>query len=361
VRRRLRILYIAYPLLPVTPESCGGAEQVLWTLEGEMARRGHRTAVAACDGSQVSGALLSTGAAATEADRFEERNLEHVGRILGALAQVQGSGGRFDIIHDHSGSFWRHARQVDLPVLATLHLPRAFYPEDFFQGVPPNLYFNCVSESQRATFADLPHALAVVRNGIRVQDFPAPSGEHEDYLLWLGRICEEKGAHVAIDIARRAGRKLVIAGDVYPFSYHESYFEREIRPHLDNERVSYVRRPSLAVKIGLLRRANAVLLPSLVEETSSLVAMEAAACGTPVVAFRRGAIPEVVREGVTGFLVDNTEEMTGALQRVSEIDPVSCRRHVEANFSATRMGADYERLYREVLASCGGESHRTAA
>ena len=347
--RGLRILYVAYPLLPVTRASCGGAEQMLWTLEAEMARRGHETVVAACAGSQVSGKLFSTGAPVRQLDRFEPRDAEHAERILRMLRRVQPTTARFDLIHDKSGSFWRHAHAIDAPVLATLHLPRSFYAgahsDHDFQGTPANLYFNLVSDSQRRDFPVLPGTLGVVRNGIGLQDFSRPPARRADHLLWIGRICEEKGTQVAIEVARRAGRHLVIAGDVYPFSYHRAYFEREIRPHIDGRRVIYRRRPSMPEKVELLRRAQALLLPSLVNETSSLVAMEAMACGTPVVAFRRGAIPEVVRDGVTGFVVNTAAEMAEALRRLDEIDPLACRRHVQANYSASRMAAEYEALY----------------
>ncbi len=363
-RTSLRILYIAYPLLPVTPESCGGAEQVLWALEAGMAGRGHHTVVAACAGSRISGQLFATGAAAKQVDQFEPRNAEHVQRILAYLATAQRSAGRFDLVHDHSGSFWQHAAQIDAPVLATMHLPRSFYPANAFDFVPQNLHFVCVSESQRLTFS--PIQAAVVRNGIRVERFPVPrpvwpgsltrvrgsgrvTDNRDEYLLWLGRICEEKGAHIAIEVARQAGKKLILAGDVYPFSYHEQYFAREIEPKLGGP-VTFVRKPAFDEKIDLLRHAGALLLPSLVDETSSLVAMEAMACGTPVIAFRRGAIPEVVRDGITGFIVSTTEEMTNAVKRAEEIDPMSCRRHVEENFSASRMEDDYERLYGKIVA-----------
>ncbi|MGI9103309.1 MAG: glycosyltransferase [Terriglobales bacterium] len=379
-----RILYIAYPMLPVSRESCGGAEQMLWTVEAEMARRGHRTTVAACDGSNVSGEVFATGAAPHEVDAFAKREAQHTTRIFELLERE-----RFDLVHDHSGCFWRHALSGALsgapalpgfgrcgsnaiPLLATLHLPRSMYPADAFSpellgargsGLPA-VFFNCVSESQLRTFHDVPQVLGVVRNGIRLELFPAAprssallpgtrkselgtapgSKRRARYLLWLGRICEEKGTHVAIEVARRSGLPLVIAGDVYRFSYHQAYFEREVRPHLHGN-VYFVQRPSAEEKLELLRGARALLITSLIDETSSLVAMEAMACGTPVVAFRRGALPEVVRDGVTGILTDTPEQMSVAIERAGTIDPAACRAHVEENFPATRMADDHERLY----------------
>jgi glycosyltransferase involved in cell wall biosynthesis len=358
----MRLLYVAYPLLPVSGESCGGAEQILWTLEAQMARRGHLTWTAACEGSRLAGRLLPTGAATSEPDWFEQRDAEHTAAILKFLSSALGRLPRFDVVHDMSGSFWRHAAEIEGPVLATLHLPRTFYPAEAFRDLPPNLFFNCVSDSQLRSFAGLPRMLGVVRNGIPLDYFPPPRPFRDDYLLWLGRICEEKGTHLAIEATRRAGATLVIAGDVYPFSYHQAYFEREVRPHLQrrSSKVCYAGVPTFSEKLKLLRRARALLLPSLVEETSSLVAMEAMACGTPVVGFRRGAIPEVVRHGVTGIVVDTVEAMAAAVRRVQAIDPAACRAHVEKNFSSARMASEYEQLYAAVARQYT-ESRRTVS
>ncbi len=357
VPRRLRILYVAYPLLPVSDENAGGAEPMLWTLEREMACRGHETIVAACGGSRVSGELLDTGPAASQPDEFEQREAAHTSRILGFLDECRQCGDSCDLIHDKSGHFWRHAAAVSTPVLATLHLPRTFYSQDLSANAAPNLFFNCVSEAQAQTFADLP-LLGIVRNGIALERFPLTC-DKGNYLLWLGRICEEKGAHIAIEVARRAGLPLVLAGQVYPFSYHKQYCQREIRPHLDGSRVRFVESPTFAVKVELLGHARAVLVPSLVSETSSLVTMEAMACGTPVVAFRRGGIPEVVADGLTGFLVDSPEEMAQAAQRVASMDPWTCRQHVELRFSASRMADEYKRLY-EAVPTRGSELRSAA-
>ncbi len=345
---RLSILYIAYPLLKVSEDSAGGAEQMLLTVEREMSAADHFTTVAACDGSQVNGRLLATGPPASRPDQFERREREATARILDYL---QRNPHEFDLIHDKSGVFFRHAGRCPVPVLATLHLARSLYREEWFCSIPFNLYFNCVSESQARSFEGLPNLLGVVQNGIAIEEFPFTPSK-EDYLLWLGRICEEKAPHLAIAAARQAGLPLVLAGQVYPFRYHEEYFAHAIEPRVrEGSSTWFIDSPSLAQKIDLLSDARALLLTSTVEESSSLVAMEAMACGTPVVAFRRGAFPEVVAEGETGFLVDTVEQMAAALAHVSEISPAACRQRVQQRFTASRMAREYEGLYRNILAA----------
>src|SRR4051794_25850813 len=345
-----RILYVAYPLLPVSNESCGGAEQMLSVVEAEIADRGHFTTVAACTGSQVSGVVFATGREVTQPDNFIERDAEHQAKILDMLQHTNGSQPTFDLVHDKSGSFWRRAAECNVPVLATLHLPRHFYPGASFRNLAPNLYFNCVSKAQSQSFVNLPNVVSVVPNGIPVHEFPFEP-EKQDFLLWMGRVCEEKGPHLAIEVAQRTGFPLVLAGQVYPFTYHELFYNAKVRPHLGghNPPICFLETPTLETKVRLLRNARALLVPSLVEETSSLVAMEAMACGTPVIGLRRGAIPEVVIDQLTGFIVNDAAEMADAVWRVGEINPHACRVHVETNHSASRMADQYEELYERVL------------
>lgn len=348
-----RILYVAYPLLQVHDESAGGAEQILWTLEREIALSGVHTTVAASAGSRVSGELFSTGQPCTQPDDYERRRVEHEDRVIDFVRRRAREGSPFDLIHDHSGSFWGRAADVDVPMLATLHLPRSFYPASSFDDVPANVSFNCVSDSQARTFADLDTLVGVVPNGIALDCFEATNDIALDNdrqgLLWLGRICEEKAPHLALDIAERAEMPITLAGQVYPFSYHQQYFARELAPRLQSmPDARFISAPSAELKRCLLRESQALLITSVAEETSSLVAMEAAASGTPVVAFRKGAHAEVVRDGVTGFLVEDCDQAALALQNIVSIAPKACLRYAQQNFSAVKMAERYSYLYQSL-------------
>jgi glycosyltransferase involved in cell wall biosynthesis len=348
-----RVLYVAYPLLRVHDESAGGAEQILWTLEREVARGGTQTTVAASAGSRVSGELFSTGEPCTQPDDYERRRKEHEDRVVEFVRRCSREGNAFDLIHDHSGSFWKRAAEIDTHVLATLHLPRSFYPAENFNGVPASVSFNCVSDSQARSFADLESFAGVVPNGIAMDCFEsnaADQGRHG--LLWLGRICEEKAPHLALEIAADAGLQIILAGQVYPFSYHQQYLEREITPRLEAmPNAKFISSPPAELKRRLLREAQALLITSLAAETSSLVAMEAAASGTPVIAFRKGALTEVVRDGVTGFLVEDVSQAVLALRKVGSIASAACIQHAQKNFSATKMAEKYSQLYERLTQS----------
>jgi glycosyltransferase involved in cell wall biosynthesis len=302
----------------------------------------------------VSGELFSTGEPCTQPDDYERRCIEHEDRVVEFVRGRAREDKAFDLVHDMSGSFWKRAAEIDTLVLATLHLPRIFYPAGSFDDVPANVSFSCVSHSQARSFADLDALSSVIPNGIALEWFETGVDIARDNdrhgLLWLGRICEEKAPHLALDIAQQAGIPITVAGQVYPFSYHRQYFEREVTPRLRSvPNAKFVPAPPAELKRRLLHQAQALLITSLAEETSSLVAMEAAASGTPVIALRRGALPEVVRDGVTGLLVQNEEQAVVALQTVSRISRETCVQHAQKNFSAVKMAERYFELYERLV------------
>jgi glycosyltransferase involved in cell wall biosynthesis len=358
----LRILYVSYPLLTVSESSAGGAEQMLWVLEREMSSRGMETMVAASAGSQVTGELLVTGQPCSRPDDFERRNPEHQDRIIECVQQCSRNGRRFDVIHDESGSFWTRAHEIDVPVLATLHLPRHFYAGDSFENIPENVVFNCVSDSQAKAFHEVPQMIGVTPNGIALDRFHL--SHHVDReaprsgMLWLGRVCEEKAPHLALDIAQKNGMGVSLAGQIYPFTYHQHYFEREILARLRNmPHARWIDSPSFIDKLRLLRTAQALLITSQVDETSSLVAMEAAACGTPVIAFNRGALAEVVEHGKTGYVVRDIAEAVDAIKKIDTISPDVCMTHARQNFSSSRMAERYSKVYQALVCSRTPTSH----
>jgi glycosyltransferase involved in cell wall biosynthesis len=344
MKRPLRVLYIAYPLLRLSDKIAGGAEQVLLTLAQEMSSAGHDVTIAAAEGSTVPGRLLATGAATTRNDDYERRNAEHESVILTHLAKHE-----YDIVHDMSGSFWQQIPALPNRLLSTLHLPPEYYPSGSFPRPPEEVLFNGVSHSQARRFASEVgmDGLRVLTNGIRIESFPYCDVK-QNYLLWLGRICEEKAPHLACDLADELGTPLVIAGEVYPFSYHQHYFETKLRPRLSSRNIRFMTSLSRAQKVQLLADARALLITSLAEETSSLVGMEAMACGTPVIAFRKGALPEVARDSVTGFIADNEAGMRESVLHIDSIQPLACREHVARHYSSRRMAKEYLNLYAEV-------------
>jgi glycosyltransferase involved in cell wall biosynthesis len=213
-----------------------------------------------------------------------------------------------------------------------------------------------VSASQHAALleARAEPLLPPVPNGVPVEALGAARHHaRRPFALALGRVCPEKGQHLALEAARAAGVPLLIGGAVYPYEAHERYFAEEVAPLLDGRRRRFLGPVGFARKRRLLAAARCVLVPSTAPETSSLVAMEAAACGTPVVAFPSGALPEVVEHGRTGFLVPpGAAAMAEAIGRVGALalDPEGIRRVARERFSDARMAGEYLALFRRLAA-----------
>src|SRR6185437_8699847 len=289
----VKVLIATYPLCPVTPPACGGTEQIAWLL---------LTGLAADLSLQITW-IGAAGSAVAPRTRF--RPWTH-----GAPSCVQppdwaalqrrcndelvgiANAGRFDLVHNLGACLHGDAARLEAPVLFSLHLARELYPAELTLEPPANLHFHCVSHAQAEEYGEVA-CCGVIPNGIAVDEFrprqwrPAPSAP----LLFLGRICWEKGPDRAIALARRLGRRLLLVGEPGPFPAHRRFFDEAVAPHLGDD-VRWLPPPSLDGKRTLLRQASAVVVCSRVSETSSLVAMEAAASGVPVLALRRGALAE---------------------------------------------------------------------
>jgi glycosyltransferase involved in cell wall biosynthesis len=335
----LTVLSVAYPFAPVSSDAVGGAEQVLARLDAALVQAGHRSIVIACAGSRVAGELVETPPVPRRIDELaRERAREAIREsIRSALDQRP-----VDLVHLHGVDFAGYLPEPGVPVLATMHLPAECYATVSFAR--PDTQLQCVSYSQAATF---PGRLPVIENGVPI---PAPERHAKrHFALALGRICPEKNLATALEAARHADVGCLLGGAVFPYPEHERYFRSEIVPRLDARR-RFLGPLGGVRKRRLLAAARCVLLPSVVAETSSLVAMEALAAGTPVVAFPSGALREIVEHGRTGFLVSNIAEMADAIHAAGELRSEDCREAATRRFPLPRMIAGYFAMYRKLAA-----------
>jgi CelD/BcsL family acetyltransferase involved in cellulose biosynthesis/glycosyltransferase involved in cell wall biosynthesis len=337
------VLSVAYPLAPVGPDAVGGAEQIVSALDAALVRAGRRSVVLACAGSSAQGELIVSGAPAATLDaRARADAVEHHRAAFAMLLRTR----RFDLIHLHGLDFLEYLPPAGPPVVVTLHLPLDWYPARALAPARDDVQFVCVSESQRAA---RPAALArarTIENGVALDVF-RPRGDKRDFVLSLGRICPEKGLHDALAAAHRAGVTLLHGGVAFGYPEHLAYQAERVAPWLDARRRLLGALP-LPRKRRLLAAARCLLVTSRARETSSLVAMEALASGTPVVAFREGALPELIEHGRTGFLVDDVAQMADAIAAARGLNPDDCRRAAEQRFCARAMGRRYLALYDEV-------------
>jgi glycosyltransferase involved in cell wall biosynthesis len=344
----LTVLSVAYPLAPVRPDTAGGAEQVLAMLDEALVRQGHRSLVVACEGSQVAGELIATprpGGLLTEGAATAARVRHHTA-IEEVLARE-----RIDVVHMHGQDFQSYLPPPGLPVLVTLHVPRTWYAANAFPLTRSRTYLHCVSGAQRRTWPGDMSLLPEIENGVPVELYRSRVYKRR-FALALGRICPEKGFHIALEAAERAATPLLVAGEVYRYEAHERYFNEMFLPRLNGTARRFLGPVAFERKRRLLAGARCLLAPSLAPETSSLVAMEALASGTPVIAFPSGALADIVEHGRTGFLVRDAVEMADSIEAAGNLDPEVCRRAARARFSADRMITQYFERY-EALAAGG--------
>jgi Glycosyl transferases group 1/Glycosyltransferase Family 4 len=344
----LTVLNVAYPFTELSPDPVGGAEQILMHIDRALVDAGHCSLVMAAQGSEVSGHLVPIpvyGSTCADAPISEQlrREIEATVRLAVARACEEEN---VDLVHLHGSDFYAYLPPACIPTLITLHLPLGWYPYGSLQPDRANIWFNPVSCSQAALRWKGLELLAPIENGVRVGDAgPARKGK---FALALGRICPEKQFHLAMEACVRAAMPLLLAGAIHRWPEHQLYFKQEIEPRLAGD-CHWLGRVSGERKRRLLTAARCVLVSSQ-DETCSLVAMEAIAAGTPVVAFRVGALPEVIDEGKTGYLVDDVQEMAEAVRLVDRLDPEVCRAAARERFDIKRSTARYLALYERLAA-----------
>jgi glycosyltransferase involved in cell wall biosynthesis len=334
---------IAPPWFALPPDGYGGTEAVVASLVDQLVELGHEVT------------LVAAGAPGTRATRHIVTYIEPPTDQLGASPMPEVihaaeaaraiEGLDLDLVHDHSLAGPLLARGRDIPTLATIHGPALGENGDYFTRLGRTIDLVSISHAQRD---DAPHLnwAGTVYNAVDLSSFPFREAKERD-VLWIGRFCPEKGAHIAIDAARRAGRRIVLAGKLNEPAEHE-YFENEVRPLLGRD-AEYIGEADAALKRELYAKCACLVFPISWDEPFGMVMVEAMACGTPVVATRRGSVPEVIDDGRTGIIVDDLDDLPAAIVRADELDAHECRARVAAYFDLPVMGAGYERIYRRVL------------
>ncbi len=335
----MRIAVLSPVWFSVPPSGYGGIEWVVSLLADGLVDEGHDVTLFASGDSHTRATLASV---------FPVAPSEWIGQTFWELQHAVSCLERardFDVISDHTGLLGLALGSMGpTPLAHTVHGPVTGVPGELYEhivGMLPHAALISVSDNQRRPKPDLPW-VATCPNALDLSVYPFVA-ERGDYLLFLGRMTSDKGAHHAIAVAMESGLPLKLAGKCRE-PLERQYFDELVRPHLSST-IEYVGEVTHGEKVHLLQHARATLFPIEWDEPFGLVMIESMACGTPVIATRYGAVPEVIDDGVSGVIVDNWQEMAGALERADAIDPHTQRQVVEARFSPQRMVADYVAAY----------------
>ena len=338
--QQLSIAFAMPPWFEVPPKAYGGIEALAADLVEALIGRGHTVF------------MIGAGEDGTQADfrrTYEVAPSERIGEALPEILHSAWSNRHLgeldvDVIHDHSLAGPLTARGRKAPTVVTAHGPLNGEMGSYYRAVCTDTSLVAISDAQRQLASDVRWA-GTVHNAIKVADFTFRE-EKDDYVLFIGRMDPDKGAHLAIEAARGAGRRIILAGKLAE-PHEQAYFESEVKPRLGND-AEFIGEADMAAKQDLYGAAHCLVFPICWEEPFGLVMIEAMACGTPVVALRRGSVPEVVVDGTTGFVRDNPADLPTAIDEAGGLDPAACRRHIQENFDIPIMVAGYERIYVQV-------------
>jgi len=337
----MRIALIAPPFIPVPPRMYGGTELFVAHLAEGLKERGIDVVVYANGESTVDVELKSLYPESQwplKGEMFS--NMRDMNHTTWAVADAARD---CDIVHINNAPGLAAARFVELPFVHTIHHPHV--PElSALYSYFPEVQYVAISEFQRSL--ELMPKIHTIHHGIRVDQY-AFREKKERFLSFIGRLAPVKGPHLAIAAAKKAGIPLKLAGEVQPL--FKSYFENEIKPHIDGKFIEYVGEANLSSKNELLGKSMAMLFPVQWNEPFGLAMIEAMACGTPVIALPGGSVKEVVRNGISGYVCEDVDQMVEQLRHLS-LAPALVRQYAEETFSVNIMVSRYLALYRSVLA-----------
>lgn len=347
----MRIAQVAPLFESVPPKLYGGTERVIAHLTDELVAQGHEVTLFASGDSETRARLIPACPRALWRDADCRESLPHHVRLVEMVAR---EASRFDVVHFHLDYVhFPAAGRLPCPSVTTLHGRLHPHDQRALLEAFPNVPLVSISDDQRRP---IPRAnwQATVYHGLP-RDLHPFRGRPGSYLAFLGRISPEKGLETAVEIARRAGMPLRVAAKIY--LEERPYYEQKIAPLFRaSPWVEFIGEVGGAAKDAFLGDAHALLFPIAWDEPFGLVMIEAMACGTPVVAFRRGSVPEVMEDGVTGFVVDGVDEAVAAVGRIGDLGRRTCRAAFERRYDAVRMARDYLDVYRK-LAGAGALRH----
>lgn len=343
----MRILQIAPPWFPVPPVGYGGIEWIVASLAGGLTDLGHEVTLLASGGSETRAKLYSV---------YDDPPSLHVGdpwyEAPHALAAYR-MRDEFDLVHDHTGNIGPTIAAAlpegPPPVVHTLHGPWTTANQHLYRAIAERVHLVAISHDQAGRAPDGIRIAAVCHNGVALERYPFRRNK-EDFLLFVGRATADKGPEVAIEIAKRVGLPLVMAIKVAePLELR--YYETMMAPAMVGADVDVRTSVGHDEKVDLMGRARAVLMPIRWDEPFGLVMAESLACGTPVVAYRRGAAPEIITDGDTGYLIEPGDlgAFVEATRLVDQLSPDTCRAHAEKRLSSERMVARYVQLYERLV------------
>ena len=339
----MKVAQITSVYISVPPKTHGGTERIVYHLCQRLTRRGHEVELFASGDSKVDCTLQSVLPVACQDDPNSTVYLEKEFDTRHAY-ELYRQAERFEVIHAHAPSLAPYfSGFTPTPTLITYgYIEKALH--EYYRSHFPQCLPICVSRAQRKMLGD--ESIPVVYNGIDTDDIPF-NDKPEDFFIIVGRMTPGKGIAEAIRIAIKARVKLLIIGHVTShLPWSEEYFLRQVQPYIDGDRIRYIERLPYGEIVRLMSRAKGFLFPLQWEEPFGMVVAEAMAAGTPVLAYRRGAMSELIEHCETGFLCDGEDEMVDALSRIDKLDRRRCRNWVEENFSVERMVDGYEALYK---------------